>query len=100
MYGNRQTLRAACNFRKVLLIAINFKDMDLKGIAGCSIVTLALAGSLNASALTIEDYIAPGKNSPVAIKEMRPLSDGLTYAAISEDEIGRASCRERVWYLV
>lgn len=59
--------------------------MDLKGIAGCSIVTLALAGSLNASALTIEDYIAPGKNSPVAIKEMRPLSDGLTYAAISED---------------
>lgn len=52
-----------------------------------SMIALSMAGLCagKMSALTIEDYIAPGKNSPVGIKEMRPLADGLTYAAISED---------------
>ncbi len=60
--------------------------MNLKNFIGCSLAAIIIAaGGSSASALTIEDYIAPGKNAPAGIKEMRPLADGLTYAAISED---------------
>lgn len=41
--------------------------------------------TVESKALTIEDYVAPGKNSPVAIKEMRPFADGSSYTAVSED---------------
>lgn len=41
--------------------------------------------TIGASSLSIEDYVQPGKNAPVGIKEMRPMADGTTYAAISED---------------
>ncbi len=58
--------------------------MNFKSFIGCSVLALGLIAT-DASALTIEDYIAPGKNSPQSIKEMRPLADGLTYSAISED---------------
>ncbi len=60
--------------------------MNFKNFIGCSLATISIAaGGLSAFALTIEDYVAPGKNAPAGIKEMRPLADGLTYAAISED---------------
>ncbi len=58
--------------------------MNFKSFIGCSVLALGLIAT-DASALTIEDYIAPGKNSPQSINEMRPLADGLTYSAISED---------------
>ncbi|MDE7437462.1 MAG: S9 family peptidase [Muribaculaceae bacterium] len=49
-------------------------------------VSLVLSGGyFSAGALTIEDYVAPSQNAPKGIKDMRPLADGLTYAAISDD---------------
>lgn len=57
--------------------------MKFGKILGVSALTLGAA--LNANGLTIEDYVAPGQNAPKGIKEMRPLADGLTYAAISDD---------------
>lgn len=38
-----------------------------------------------AYSLTPEEYCQPKQNSPLSIKEMRPMNDGLTYSAISED---------------
>lgn len=57
--------------------------MKFGKILGVSALTFGAA--LNANGLTIEDYVAPGQNAPKGIKEMRPLADGLTYAAISDD---------------
>ncbi|MBD5341617.1 MAG: S9 family peptidase [Bacteroides sp.] len=57
--------------------------MKFGKILGVSALTLGAA--LNANGLTIEDYVEPGQNAPKGIKEMRPLADGLTYAAISDD---------------
>ena len=57
--------------------------MKFGKILGVSALTLGSA--LNANGLAIEDYVAPGQNAPKGIKEMRPLADGLTYAAISDD---------------
>lgn len=44
-----------------------------------------MGGWSSARALTIEDYVAPTQNAPKGIKDMRPLSYGMTYAAISDD---------------
>ena len=50
------------------------------------ISTFIFVGYSNStSALTIEDYCSPERTSPKNIKEMHPLSDGVSYAAISED---------------
>ncbi|MDE5878357.1 MAG: S9 family peptidase [Muribaculaceae bacterium] len=38
-----------------------------------------------ATPLNVEDYCDVKISAPVSIKEMRPLADGLTYAAISDD---------------
>lgn len=47
---------------------------------------LAFPGAVvNASSLTVEDYCDPIISSPAGVKEMTPLSDGETYAAISDD---------------
>ena len=35
--------------------------------------------------LTVEEYCAPGVSAPKSVKEMTPLSDGISYAAISDD---------------
>lgn len=48
---------------------------------GMSIVSL----SAWSNPLTIEEYCAPGVSMPVAIKDVTPLPDGESYAAVSED---------------
>lgn len=57
--------------------------MNIAKFLGLSLITFGSA--LTVHALTIEDYVAPSQNAPKSIKEMRPLADGLTYAAISDD---------------
>lgn len=61
--------------------------MDTKRYIASSLVVFAsvATGGIGLQALTIEDYITPGHNAPLSIKEMRPLADGMTYSAISED---------------
>ncbi|MDE6338706.1 MAG: DPP IV N-terminal domain-containing protein, partial [Muribaculaceae bacterium] len=46
---------------------------------------IAVGVSFNLQALTIEDYVSPAHNAPKGIKDMRPMADGLTYSAISDD---------------
>lgn len=55
-----------------------FKSIIL-GVASIAFV------SPSAMALTVEDYCSPSVTAPARIKEMRPMADGQTYAAISED---------------
>ncbi|MDE6294594.1 MAG: DPP IV N-terminal domain-containing protein [Muribaculaceae bacterium] len=45
-----------------------------------------LATVQSASALSIEQYCDPAVCNPEAVKEMRPLADGVSYACISDDE--------------
>lgn len=49
------------------------------------IVSFLIAGTGQCFSLTPEEYCQPKQNSPSGIKEMRPMSDGLTYSAITED---------------
>ena len=75
------------NSRTRLFIII-FKSPDKMNVINIikgALVAFALTGQVTAYALTIEDYIKPGSNGPARIKEMRPLADGLTYSAISQD---------------
>lgn len=58
--------------------------MDLKSNILFSVLALGMAG-VSASALTVEEYCAPGVSAPVAVKAMTPLADGETYAAVSDD---------------
>lgn len=91
MHGDRQTFGMPRDFREILLITVakqrtlfhaNFSDMRIRPL----IFGLAIASAaLSAGALTVEDYCSPSASAPVRIKEMRPLADGLTYSAISED---------------
>ena len=47
---------------------------------------LSLPGTVAyASALTIDDYCIPAISAPASVKEMTPLADGETYAAVSDD---------------
>lgn len=48
-------------------------------------VTLIPSTMVSASLLTPDDFCDVSLNTPVRIKEMRPMSDGETYAAISSD---------------
>lgn len=48
-------------------------------------ICLATMTTVSASALTADDYCSPSMTSPKGIKEMRPLNDGVSYAAISDD---------------
>lgn len=41
--------------------------------------------ALSSSALTVDDFCSPLHTAPARIKEMRPMNDGLTYTAISEN---------------
>lgn len=38
-----------------------------------------------ASVLTADDYCSPSATSPAGVREMRPLNDGVSFAAISDD---------------
>lgn len=55
-----------------------------------SIIILAASSSLSvtseAAPLNVEDYCDVKLSAPQSIKEMRPLADGHSYAAISDDE--------------
>ncbi len=55
--------------------------MILKG----AVVASALLPAATASALSVEDYCDVKISAPASVKEMRPLADGVSYAAISED---------------
>lgn len=44
-----------------------------------------LAGQAHGTQLTVEDYCDPVISAPASVKEMRPMADGLTYCAISDD---------------
>lgn len=50
-----------------------------------TLLSLSLSFSLNANQLSVEDYCDIAINSPNGIKEMRPLSDGISYLAIGEN---------------
>lgn len=50
----------------------------------CSVLATGMV-SLNASALTVEDYCDIKVNAPASIKKIKPLSDGVSYAAVSDD---------------
>ena len=54
-----------------------------RNIATCIIGLGALAAS--AAALTPEDYCSPSNSRPKGVKEMTPLNDGISFAAISDD---------------
>lgn len=49
------------------------------------VIAIVALGSFSLSAITDEQFCSPSHNSPLKIKEMRPMSDGITYSAISED---------------
>lgn len=49
------------------------------------VIAIMALESFSLSAITDEQFCSPSHNSPLKIKEMRPMSDGITYSAISED---------------
>ena len=57
---------------------------SFKYIAAGTIGIASLA-SASAEPLTVEDYCTPSITSPKGVKEMRPLADGTSYAAVSDD---------------
>lgn len=58
----------------------------MKSLRYC-ILTLALTVTASAlpSALTVEDYCHPSTAAAKGVKRMKPLADGLSYSAISDD---------------
>lgn len=56
--------------------------MNIKRIALC----VAAAGTMTAAfAITPEEYCVPSMAAPAEVKEMTPMPDGETYAAVSDD---------------
>ncbi len=51
-----------------------------------SAAVVSLCGSVYSAALNIADYCDPKTNAPKSIKDMTPLADGLSYAAVSDDK--------------
>lgn len=60
-----------------------FEMKNLKNIITATII--ALTCCVSSYALTIEDYCDIKVNAPASIKEMRPMADGVSYLAISDD---------------
>lgn len=56
-------------------------NIGKKLILACALTTASACG-VAAQALTVEDYCDPARKAPKAIREMRPMSDGLSYACI------------------
>lgn len=54
-----------------------------------SIITLGIAGlsafGASAAGLTADDYCSPVLTAPAGVKEMRPLNDGESFSALSDD---------------
>ncbi len=48
-------------------------------------IGIASLASASAAPLTVDDYCTPALTSPKGVKEMRPLADGTSYAAVSDD---------------
>lgn len=48
-------------------------------------IGVAAVSVFSAAALSVDDYCSVANNAPKGIKEMRPLNDGETFAAISDD---------------
>ncbi|MCM1290688.1 MAG: S9 family peptidase [Prevotella sp.] len=57
----------------------------MKKYLSLMIAGLIAVGSVEAQELTVEDYCDVNVAAPSTIKEMRPLSDGISYACISDD---------------
>ncbi len=57
---------------------------SFKYIAAGTIGIASLA-SASAAPLTVDDYCTPALTSPKGVKEIRPLADGTSYAAVSDD---------------
>jgi len=55
------------------------RNILILGISGMSVCTTM------GSPLTIDDYCTPSLTAPAGVKEMRPLNDGESFAAISDD---------------
>ncbi len=53
-------------------------------ILSCGVIGLT-AVAASAAPLTAEDYCDPAVNAPATVKDMRPLADGQTFAAVSDD---------------
>lgn len=58
---------------------------DYKKILVSGAIGLLTSGAAVAAPLTIEDYCDPKLTAPKGVKEMTPLNDGLSYAAVSDD---------------
>ena len=82
MHGDRETLCTPCALRAFLLI-LKQKVMDK------NLITLGLIGvaavNMSAATLTADDYCSPVLTAPATVKEMRPLNDGESFSAISDD---------------
>ena len=54
-----------------------------------NIILLGVAASVSlgvdAAGLTPDDYCSPSKNAPASVKDMRPMADGESFAALSDD---------------
>lgn len=87
MYGDWKAVGEESLICEILLItAKSGSIMEMKNhIAGILIAGGIIVCTLSSAALTVEDYCSPSVSAPAGIKEMRPLSDGVSYAAISED---------------
>lgn len=59
----------------------------MKNLRYLILITIAviLGGNTNIYSLTIHDYCDIRVNAPIAIREMRPMSDGLSYLCIGEN---------------
>ncbi len=59
--------------------------MKLKHILTAASVALLGAGSAQAAGLTVNDFCDIKTATPATVKDMRPLADGVSYAAVSDD---------------
>lgn len=57
------------------------KDIRYMAAAAASIFIF----SASASSLSVADYCSPDASRPKGVKEMTPMPDGISYAAISDD---------------
>lgn len=56
-----------------------------KTIIGLTVAIMAGVSAVSAKAITIEQYCDPSATRPAAIKDITPLNDGVSYAAVSDN---------------
>jgi dipeptidyl-peptidase-4 len=54
-------------------------------VAAMMAATAGIGGTMSAATLSVEDYCTPKVNAPKGVKEMTPMNDGVSYAALSDD---------------